>query len=62
MRLKKKKIYKTEVSVVRQSGKSTMYHLAQFCRQLDIMRSLFAQQDHMQVFSFVLDCLDYLKV
>ena len=25
-------------------------------------RSFFAQQDHMQVFKFVLDCLDFLKL
>ena len=28
----------------------------------DNMRSFFAQQDLMQVFKFVLDCLDFLKL
>ena len=28
----------------------------------DTMRSFFAQQDHMQVFEFVLDCLDFLNL
>ena len=28
----------------------------------DTMMSFFAQQNHMQVFTFVLDCLDFLKL
>ena len=33
-----------------------------FTPDTDTMRSFFAQQDHMQVFKFVLDCLDFLKL
>ncbi len=28
----------------------------------DTMRSFFAQQDHMQVFNFILDCLEFLNI
>ena len=28
----------------------------------DTMRSFFAQRDHMQVFKFVLDCLDVFQI
>ena len=37
-------------------------HAALFPSNTDTMRSFFAQQDHMQVFRFVIDCLDSLKV
>ena len=30
--------------------------------QTDTMRSFFAQKDYMQVFKFILDCLDFLKI
>ena len=30
--------------------------------ETDTMRSFFAQRDHMQVFEFVLDCLDFLDI
>ena len=33
-----------------------------FSTQTDTMRSFFAQQDHMQVFKFILDCLDFLNI
>ena len=35
-------------------------YAALFSTNTDTMRSFFAQQDHMQVFNFVLDCLDFL--
>ena len=37
-------------------------YAALFSTDTNTMRSFFAQQDHMQVFSFVLDCLDFLKI
>ena len=33
-----------------------------FISETDTMRSFFGQKDHMQVFSFVLDCLDFLDI
>jgi len=33
-----------------------------FSTNTDTMRSFFAQQDHMQVFKFVLSCLDVLQI
>jgi len=33
-----------------------------FSPDTDTMRSFFAQRDHMQVFNFILDCLDVLKI
>ncbi|KAL3135391.1 hypothetical protein ABBQ32_007575 [Trebouxia sp. C0010 RCD-2024] len=33
-----------------------------FSSETDTMRSFFAQKDHMQVFNFILDCLDVLKI
>ncbi len=33
-----------------------------FPTNIDTMRSFFAQQDHMQVFKFVLSCLDVLLI
>ena len=33
-----------------------------FTSDTDTMRSFFGQKDHMQVFRFLLDCLDFLKV
>ena len=33
-----------------------------FSANTDTMRSFFAQQDHMQVFKFVLDCLDVFQI
>ena len=33
-----------------------------FTSDTDTMRSFFGQKDHMQVFRFILDCLDFLKV
>ena len=33
-----------------------------FSPETDTMRSFFAQRDHMQVFNFILDCLDFLKI
>ena len=33
-----------------------------FSKDTNSMRSLFAQQDHMQVFKFVLDCLDVFQI
>ena len=35
-------------------------YAALFTPDTNTMRSFFAQQDHMQVFKFVLDCLDFL--
>ena len=37
-------------------------YAALFTRDTDTMRSFFAQQDHMQVFNFILDCLDFLNI
>ena len=37
-------------------------YAALFTPDTDTMMSFFAQQDHMQVFKFVLDCLDFLKL
>ena len=39
-----------------------LQYAALFTPDIDTMRSFFAQQDHMQVFKFVLDCLDFLKL
>ena len=39
-----------------------LQYAALFTPDTDTMRSLFAQQDHMQVFKFVLDGLDFLKL
>ncbi len=33
-----------------------------FCTDTNTMRSFFAQQDRMQVFKFVLDCLDVFQI
>ena len=33
-----------------------------FSANTDTMKSFFAQQDHMQVFKFVLDCLDVFQI
>ena len=33
-----------------------------FSPETDTMRSFFAQRDHMQVFNFILDCLDVFKI
>ena len=38
-----------------------LQYAALFTPDTNTMRSFFAQQDHMQVFKFVLDCLDFLK-
>ena len=35
---------------------------ALFTPDTDTMRSFFAQQDHMQAFKFVLDCVDFFKL
>ena len=32
-----------------------------FTSDTDTMRSFFGQKDHMQVFRFILNCLDFLK-
>ncbi len=37
-------------------------YAALFTPGTDTMRSFFGQKDHMQVFSFILDCLDFLDV
>ena len=37
-------------------------YAALFTADTDTMRSFFAQQDHMQVFNFILDCLDFLNI
>ena len=37
-------------------------YAALFTPDTDTMRSIFAQQDHIQVFKFVLNCLDFLKL
>jgi len=37
-------------------------YAALFTADTDTMRSFFAQQDHMQVFNFILDCLDFLDI
>jgi len=37
-------------------------YAALFTSDTDTMRSFFGQKDHMQVFSFVLDCLDFLDI
>ena len=39
-----------------------LQYAALFTPDTDTMRSFSAQQDHMQVFKFVLDCLDFLKL
>ena len=39
-----------------------LQYAALFTPDTDTMRSFFAQQDHIQVFKFVLDCLDFLKL
>ena len=39
-----------------------LQYAALFTPDTNTMRSFFAQQDHMQVFKFVLDCLDFLKL
>ena len=33
-----------------------------FTPETDTMRSFFGQKEHMKVFSFVLDCLDFLNI
>ena len=33
-----------------------------FTSETDTMRSFFGQKDHMRVFSFILDCLDFLNI
>ena len=33
-----------------------------FTPDTDTMRSFFGQRDHMQVFRFILDCLDFLEL
>ena len=37
-------------------------YAALFTPDTNTMKSFFARQDHMQVFKFVLDCLDFLKL
>ncbi len=37
-------------------------YAALFTADTDTMRSFLAQQDHMQVFNFILDCLDFLNI
>ena len=37
-------------------------YAAWFTADTDTMRSFFAQQDHMQVFDFILGCLDFLNI
>ncbi len=37
-------------------------YAALFTADTDTVRSFFAQQDHMQVFNFILDCLDFLQI
>jgi len=37
-------------------------YVSLFTTDTDTMRSFFAQQDHMQVFDFLLGCLDFLNV
>ncbi len=37
-------------------------YAALFTPETDTMRSFFGQQDRMQVFKFILDCLDFLKI
>ena len=39
-----------------------LQYAALFTPDTNTVRSFFAQQDHMQVFKFVLDCLDFLKL
>ena len=39
-----------------------LQYAALFTPDTDTMRSFFAQQDHMQVFKFVLACLDFLTL
>ena len=39
-----------------------LQYAALFTPDTNTMRSFFAQQDHMQVFKFVWDCLDFLKI
>ena len=39
-----------------------LQYAALFTPDTNTMRSFFAQQDHMQVVKFVLDCLDFLKL
>ncbi len=54
----------TTTRVVHQSHLSaaTPQYAALFTADTDTMRSFFAQQDHMQVFNFILDCLDFLNI
>ena len=37
-------------------------YAALFTPETDTMRSFFGQKDHMQVFCFILDCLDTLNI
>lgn len=37
-------------------------YAALFTSDTDTMRSFFGQKDHMQLFSFILDCLDFLDI
>ena len=37
-------------------------YMSLFTSNTDTMRSFFGQKDHVQVFNFILDCLDYLEV
>ena len=39
-----------------------LQYAALFTPDTNTMRSFFAQQDHMRVFKFVLDCLDFLNL
>ena len=39
-----------------------LQYAALFTPDTDTLRSFFAQQDHMRVFKFVLDCLDFLNL
>ena len=37
-------------------------HAGLFTSQTDTMRSFFAQQDHLGVFHYVIDCLDFMQI
>ena len=37
-------------------------HAGLFTSQTDTMRSFFAQQDHLGVFHYVIDCVDFMQI
>ena len=49
-----RKFWEVSISLIHQVGL--------FASDTDTMRSFFAQPDHMGVFRYVMDCLDFMKI